>query len=358
MILRKRSPAGLANFAIHLSRSATATSAMEWKTVHDLDRPAGMSGTTLAGEAGLSQWEAVIRSVYGPSIVEMTRPGDFSGLYRQTAGSLVSTIAGNVARVRTDGSIGQWGDGKSVFVVIAQEGEACMRQDGASLLLRPGDVTIADPHRCSDYGFSGHFSHLSVIVPRSLLALHPEGPDATVLWHCPSQSRFAKAMTSLSRLIAEEEAGASGLPGEVLGLHSALIDLLAGGLAASGTPTTTGRLRPLAEHAFRRALRAIDEHLHDPDLSSAKVASLLGMSLRTLHRLFQQRELTVTGHILARRLDHCYRQLQSQRHRDRTITDIAFDCGFSDLSHFSRSFRRRFSVAPGAVRSRPRAAAT
>jgi AraC family transcriptional activator of tynA and feaB len=177
-----------------------------------------------------------------------------------------------------------------------------------------------------------------------------------VLWHCPSRSRLARAVTSLSRLIVEDEgAGVSGLSGEVLGLHSALIDLLAGGLVASSctSTATVSRSGPRAEHAFRRALRAIDEHLHDPDLSSVKLAGMLNMSLRTLHRLFQQRDLTVTGQILARRLDHCYRQLQSQRHRDRTITDIAFDCGFSDLSHFSRSFRRRFGVTPGAVRSRP-----
>lgn len=310
-----------------------------------------MPSAALAGEAGLSEWEAVICGVYGPSKFEMARPNEFSGLYRQTAGSLVSTIAGNVARVRTEGSVGQWGDGQSVFLVIAQEGEAYMRQDGTSLLLRRGDVTIADPHRSWDYSFSGYFSYLSVVVPRSLLALHSEGPDATVLWHCPSQSRLAKAMTSLAELIAEEEAGASGLPSDVLSLHSALTDILAGGLATSSTAATEGSSRVQAEQRFRRALLAIDDHLQDPDLSSAKVAGLLGMSLRTLHRLFQQRELTVTGHILTRRLDLCYRQLQSQRYRDRTITDIAFDNGFNDLSHFSRSFRRRFGVTPGAVRS-------
>jgi len=321
--------------------------------VDELNLPAGLPGIALAGEAGLSEWEAVIRAVYGPSRVEINRPDGFCGLYRQAAGSLVSTIAGNVSRVRTDGGgMTQWGDGQSVFVVIGREGEARMQQDGTSLLLGPGDVAIADPHRSWDYRFSGPFSHLSVIVPRSLLALHPDGPDATVLWHCPAHSRLAKAITSLSELIAEEEAGAFGPSGDVLGLHSALIDILAGGLASSIPTTATGGHGARADQSFRRALRAIDDHLRDPDLSSAKVAGLLGMSLRTLHRLFHQRELTVTGHILARRLDLCYRQLQSQRHRDRTITDIAFDCGFNDLSHFSRSFRRRFGVTPGAIRLR------
>ncbi|WP_174976930.1 MULTISPECIES: helix-turn-helix domain-containing protein [Burkholderia cepacia complex] len=321
---------------------------------HELDRPAGMSGSALAGEAGLSEWEAVIRGVYGPSTFEMSRPDAFAGLYRQAAGSLVSTISGNVARVRTDGCVGQWRDGQSVFVVVAQEGETRMSQDGASLVLRPGDITIADPHRSWDYRFSGRFSHLSVIVPRSVLSLHPDGPDATVLWHCPSQSRLARAIHALSRLMAEDEAGAPDLPGEAASLHAALIDLLAGGLATGATTEPAcDSPAPRQDPRYRRALLAIDDHLRDPGLSSAHIANILGMSLRTLHRLFQQQGTTVSGHLLTRRLDLCYRQLQSPRHRDRTITDIAFECGFNDLSHFSRSFRRRFGVTPGAVRSHP-----
>jgi AraC-like DNA-binding protein len=34
----------------------------------------------------------------------------------------------------------------------------------------------------------------------------------------------------------------------------------------------------------------------------------------------------------------------------RTISDIAFEAGFSDLSHFNRSFRRRFGESPSDVR--------
>jgi len=37
---------------------------------------------------------------------------------------------------------------------------------------------------------------------------------------------------------------------------------------------------------------------------------------------------------------------------DRRISDIAFDCGFNDLSYFNRSFRRRFGLTPSAARGR------
>jgi len=35
---------------------------------------------------------------------------------------------------------------------------------------------------------------------------------------------------------------------------------------------------------------------------------------------------------------------------ERRISDIAFDCGFNDLSYFNRCFRRRFGLTPSAAR--------
>jgi AraC-like DNA-binding protein len=37
---------------------------------------------------------------------------------------------------------------------------------------------------------------------------------------------------------------------------------------------------------------------------------------------------------------------------ERRISEIAFDCGFNDLSYFNRCFRRRFGLTPSAARGR------
>jgi AraC-like DNA-binding protein len=39
-------------------------------------------------------------------------------------------------------------------------------------------------------------------------------------------------------------------------------------------------------------------------------------------------------------------------HRDGRISDVAFACGFNDLSYFNRCFRRRFGLTPTAARGR------
>jgi methylphosphotriester-DNA--protein-cysteine methyltransferase len=37
--------------------------------------------------------------------------------------------------------------------------------------------------------------------------------------------------------------------------------------------------------------------------------------------------------------------------RERAITDVAFDCGFNDLSNFIRTFRRAAGMSPRAFRN-------
>ena len=64
--------------------------------------------------------------------------------------------------------------------------------------------------------------------------------------------------------------------------------------------------------------------------------------------------LGVTPHqyLLRSRLRRAARQLVED---DRSITEVALDCGFADLSNFVRSFRRAAGASPRAFRRAARA---
>jgi AraC-like DNA-binding protein len=51
------------------------------------------------------------------------------------------------------------------------------------------------------------------------------------------------------------------------------------------------------------------------------------------------------------RLRRAWRLLSDPQSPDRKIATIAYDCGFNDLSHFNRAFRRRFGETPTAART-------
>ncbi len=100
----------------------------------------------------------------------------------------------------------------------------------------------------------------------------------------------------------------------------------------------------------RRAVEAalwLDAHAHEPiDLEMA--ASEVGLSRFHFLRLFAQ-VLGVTPHqyLVRSRLRRAARLLADDAW---SITDIAFDVGFADLSNFVRTFHRAAGVAPGIFR--------
>lgn len=53
--------------------------------------------------------------------------------------------------------------------------------------------------------------------------------------------------------------------------------------------------------------------------------------------------------LLNERLQRCYRALTEARAR--SVSEAAFEYGFSDLSHFSRVFKATFGVRPSEVKA-------
>ncbi|HZF32913.1 MAG TPA: AraC family transcriptional regulator [Candidatus Angelobacter sp.] len=100
----------------------------------------------------------------------------------------------------------------------------------------------------------------------------------------------------------------------------------------------------------RRAVEAalwIDAHAHEPiDLESA--AAEVGLSAFHFLRLFAD-VLGVTPHqyLVRSRLRRAARLLAED---ERSITDVAFDVGFGDLSNFVRTFHRAAGVSPRSFR--------
>ncbi len=99
----------------------------------------------------------------------------------------------------------------------------------------------------------------------------------------------------------------------------------------------------------------IEARLADRTLCPRQIADRHGISLRYLQKLFEDEHTTFSEFVLHRRLDRALRLLQSAEALETSISEIAFDVGFGDLSYFNRTFRRRFGAAPRDVRASQRA---
>lgn len=143
---------------------------------------------------------------------------------------------------------------------------------------------------------------------------------------------------------------ASGLDpaGRAAGLHSVL-DLAATVLRLEfGAHPTESEV---CEDGMLIAAQAlIRRRFASADLSPDEIAHRLGCSRAHLYRVFARNELTVAGYLREVRLQRAHAALSVATPRD-TVGDIAFRCGFEDPIHFTRLFRQRFGLTPGAFRS-------
>lgn len=120
-------------------------------------------------------------------------------------------------------------------------------------------------------------------------------------------------------------------------------------LAHRFVEVVSGKIRKPVEVTARDRRRAvetalwIDAHAHQP-IELADAAAQAGVSAFHFLRAFSA-VLGVTPHqyLLRARLRHAARLLAEEA---RSVTDIAYDVGFADLSNFVRTFRRAAGVSP------------
>jgi len=123
---------------------------------------------------------------------------------------------------------------------------------------------------------------------------------------------------------------------------------------------TMGATRDAAEIAKGRGVRVarlhaikadIAERLASPELSVQTVALRQRVSPRYVQMLFEQEGTTFSQYVIGQRLTRAYRMLTDPRFADRSITSVAFDAGFGDLSYFNRAFRRCYGGTPSEIRA-------
>jgi AraC-like DNA-binding protein len=103
-------------------------------------------------------------------------------------------------------------------------------------------------------------------------------------------------------------------------------------------------------HLRRRIFEFIETNLGDQDLSPRKIAASSRISLSYLYSLFNDYDTTVGQFVQTKRLQRAYEMLVADPAGRRTVSEVAYEVGFKNVSHFSRSFSRHFQVAPRDVR--------
>ena len=236
----------------------------------------------------------------------------------------------------------------AIAIVVA--GSFQCRSPLGAALMTPGSLMLGNSGQCFECGHA-----------------HGEGDRCVSFWYAPdhferlsadagvrrSAARFTvprlPPIRALSPMVTQAALGLIApdeMPWDELSVMVAGTALrVSAGLSSSGLPSS-----PLnADARVVHAVRTIDRYPASA-WTLNRLASVSRLSpyhfLRTFDRITG---VTPHQYVLRARLRHAAVRLVRE---SGSILDLALDCGFGDVSHFTRAFRGEFGVSPGRYRER------
>jgi AraC-like DNA-binding protein len=221
---------------------------------------------------------------------------------------------------------------------------------GRELTLGPGDAVLFACSEPRSITLPSRFEAITIKVPRNALGPLLHDPDSCFARAIPANSGALRLLIRYLEILSEESSTPTPELQELAAAH--VYDLLAVAVGATRDAAETARRRGVCAARLQAVKRDIGEHLSDGDFSIVCLAARHGMTPRSLQMLFEGTGTTFTEYIRNQRLDRARRMLMSRRFDHQRIIDIAFACGFGDVSYFNRQFRAHYGATPSDVRSR------
>jgi AraC-like DNA-binding protein len=224
--------------------------------------------------------------------------------------------------------------------------ESRVTHRGREIIMRPGAMVLLkldEPFFAADGANTKRFTN--VHLPTATLRAMVAHVDEMVGCELEPGGALSLAMDYSDLLLqhptAVDEAG--------MAIATHLLDLAALGLGARGDLAIAARRGGLRAVRLKAVLQVMEERYCEPDFSAQKLAVAARLSERYVNELLFEAGASFTTRLNELRLRKAAELLQ---HSQRRISDVAFECGFNDLSYFNRCFRRRFGLTPSAARGR------
>ncbi len=229
-----------------------------------------------------------------------------------------------------------------IFITLTLGGRMFREQRNRQVTLEAGSMHLAsNAERMTNVHLHSHSR--GVLAPRKAIAALVPDLDDRIGQPLPSNSdgfvllrNYATALN-----LGDKLSDPAVVPLAVTHIY----DLIA---------LTVGAGRDAGEIAAARGLKAarlvtvkayIAEHLAD-NLSVGAVALAHGLTERYMQRLFEDDGTTFSTYVQHQRLAAAHEMLSEAQWANRGIGVVAYDCGFGDISHFNRVFKRRYGATP------------
>ena len=215
-------------------------------------------------------------------------------------------------------------------------------------VLGPGDGCLMNNAEVGSMTLPAETPFITFRVPAAAIA--PLVPDlgAVVARRVPAESPALRLLVRYLEILQDTSALATPQLQHVVATH--VYDLLALALGATHEAAEIANGRGLRAARLQAILAEIKARFTDPRFSPVHVAKVIGVSPRYVQDLLHHTDLSFTERVMELRLQKARAMLADPAHRHLKIIEIAYACGFGDLSYFNRVFRRRYGGTPSGVR--------
>lgn len=233
-----------------------------------------------------------------------------------------------------------------VLVSVQLRGNAVIQQDDRQAVLDPGDFALYDATRPYDLIMREHFEMLVFQFDRQFLMERCPLPERLTAMRMSNDTTVTAPVSvflrSLEPLALRQENAVSRQ------LATSALDLL--GVALADRFGDDGSPNAKRTKHFLRACTYMNAYASDPDLTPARIASSIGVSLRYLQAIFKEHGMTMNEYLIKRRLARCRDDLLSPSTAASTITEIAHRNGFKTSAHFWSRFTQAYGISPKQVK--------
>jgi AraC-like DNA-binding protein len=266
--------------------------------------------------------------------------------WAQFGGAHVTRFGGTFKRiVRSRSAIARGPDDDFCLVINCGPARLRLSQLGRDTTIGAGEAFLATNGAAAEITHEAPPEWATVTIARDrLLQVMPRADDLVARPLEPTQPAQRHLRRYLESVIDQDDIDSDPALEQHVGVT--LLDLLALTLGAGRDAAEIAASRGLRAVRLREILGEIRANAADLAFSPRTLAEKLDLSPRYVQDLLQATGASFTERVLELRLQKARTMLMARQHDRLKVSEIAYACGFNEISYFNQAFRRRFGASP------------
>jgi AraC family transcriptional activator of tynA and feaB len=288
-------------------------------------------------------WHEVACKAYAEHECTTQSPGSFEGVIRsaQLDKATLSIYENTPMHLwRTQRQV-ERAPSDRVFICLQIDSTCRISQLGRETTIGPGEFCIVETKSPYVFSYVERSRQLVLDIERSELQQRLGSVSAVTALSVEADTGIGGLAAGYMRMLPEYAAALSPATGHQVA--NQVLNLVAMALARRAELGHV-KLGSASALTLIRLRTAIEQALPYRDVKCQEVAERAGISVRYANALLAKEGTSLERLLQKRRLENCHKALAEAS--GRSISEIAFAWGFSDVSHFSKTFKSAYGVSP------------